>query len=537
MAKQKWYAEQGYDKAPGIGGMLQRALPGGRSGWEEPTWWDPDNMSDFTEEDWQKFNEDDPDYAYYNPGFAFAMENFPDDNEYWTREQREMGVPSQGTVYHGESGQRISQAEGIANRKTQYGPITRDRNNDGRLDLEDADPNYQPPAWGETPWWRNQEAVGKLEEAGLEPTSNPYGYRETEGPVNPQRNMQEKYFPPIDAVKGKRSGIPNNLPPQFSLEDWKMNRPPQPNEMSADRRAMYDNQRGNKPILNQAGTFMHGGGTFDDWDYDIPNEVDFDAQVSRNDLMESGTGWGPLNQAAQGRFGDSMMRNVGGEQAHVNPMEAEMIDNYGPAGQRAVKAQGAGTVNPVTGKREYFPIAMALGGAALSAAGGIYAAHKAKKAAKKARKGMKKQMGDVRKFEAMGHEFMDPNSARNQMYLQNMQQQGMDQVALQNQMAQRNAAAYGGGFSGAQAQQAQQAGLQAGLGARQQWLGQMGQQQQTGLGILGSALQQKGQGRGDLSQLRMAGAQAQGEMVSAGLGGAGAGIAGAAVNPNLKGIW
>ena len=45
MAKQKWYAEQGYDKAPGIGGMLQRALPGGRSGWEEPTWWDPDNMS------------------------------------------------------------------------------------------------------------------------------------------------------------------------------------------------------------------------------------------------------------------------------------------------------------------------------------------------------------------------------------------------------------------------------------------------------------------------------------------------------------
>ena len=62
----------------------------------------------------------------------------------------------------------------------------------------------------------------------------------------------------------------------------------------------------------------------------------------------------------------------------------------------------------------------------------------------------------------------------------------------------------------------------------------MGQQQQTGLGILGSALQQKGQVRGDLSQLRMAGAQAQGEMVSAGLGGAGAGMMSAAANPDIQ---
>ena len=328
---------------------------------------------------------------------------------------------------------------------------------------------------------------------------------------------------------------------KWSLEEWRRNRPPQPSEMSPERLAEYRAKRGlehnnlypehshkyyNRPLLNQVGTFMHGGGTWEDWDYDIPDDVDFDAQVSRDDLMESDTGWGPLTQAAQGRFGDSMMRNVGGEPAHVNPMEAEIIDNYGQAGQRAVQAVGAGTRNPNTGKKEYFIPAMMAAGAVVSGLGGMYAAHQAGKGARLARKQQKRQLANIEGYEQMGEEFMDPNSARNQMYLQNIQQQGLNQVALQNQMAQRNAAAYGGGFSGAQAQQAQQARLQAGLQGRQQWLGQMGQQQQTGLGILGKALQMEGDVRDNLGNLRMAQSAAQGQMVSGAMSGIGQGMMG-----------
>ena len=121
----------------------------------------------------------------------------------------------------------------------------------------------------------------------------------------------------------------------FNLEEWRRNRPPQPGEMSDERVAMYRAQRANKPVLNQAGTFMHGGGTFDEWDYNIQDEVDFDAIVDKD----------MLRQAMQGRFGDSMMRKVGGEQAHVNPREAIMIDNYGSA----VEAIGKYSGYPVEG--------------------------------------------------------------------------------------------------------------------------------------------------------------------------------------------
>ena len=437
----------------------------------------------------------------------------------------------------------------------------------------------------------------------------------------------------------------------FNLEEWRRNRPPQPGEMSDERVAMYRAQRANKPVLNQAGTFMHGGGTFDEWDYNIEDEVDFDAIVDKD----------MLRQAMQGRFGDSMMRKVGGEQAHVNPREANMIDNYGPAGEAAVMQSGAGTRNPSTGKKEYFntamqfgnnnpmanaesmvneqaalqsggwkekmakfgqsysedlaesgkgasrediiggqfealentprtsidsgasnvnmgPIGQAMGAmntfgqagrfgdtqmrhvagvpshvnsseaamidrygpqgermameqgagtinpatgypeyfpVALAIAAGVgaigagLAAHKKKKAIKKAKKQQKKQMADIKEFDQMGEEFMDPTSQRNQMFLQNIQQQGMNQVALQSQLAGRNAAAHGGGLSGVSQQQTQQAGLQAGLQGRQQWMGMMGQQQQAGLGIMGQALQMKGGIRDTMSELDIAKGQAQ----------------------------
>tara|TARA_R100000458_G_C8277659_1_gene253270 strand:- start:212 stop:1147 length:936 start_codon:yes stop_codon:yes gene_type:complete len=58
--------------------------------------------------------------------------------------------------------------------------------------------------------------------------------------------------------------------------------------------------------------------------------------------------------ASKGRFGDTKMRKVNGELSHVNPTEAKWIDNYGPLGQKLTQALGSGTINPKTGKKEYF---------------------------------------------------------------------------------------------------------------------------------------------------------------------------------------
>ena len=60
-------------------------------------------------------------------------------------------------------------------------------------------------------------------------------------------------------------------------------------------------------------------------------------------------------KAAQGRMGDSEMRVVKGEAAHVNPVEADIIDRHGKAGEEIVTQIGSGTINPKTGYREYFP--------------------------------------------------------------------------------------------------------------------------------------------------------------------------------------
>ena len=57
--------------------------------------------------------------------------------------------------------------------------------------------------------------------------------------------------------------------------------------------------------------------------------------------------------SAQGRKGDSALRNVNGELSHVNPREARAIDDYGVLGELFTKEVGAGTSNPYTGLSEY----------------------------------------------------------------------------------------------------------------------------------------------------------------------------------------
>ena len=51
--------------------------------------------------------------------------------------------------------------------------------------------------------------------------------------------------------------------------------------------------------------------------------------------------------AKHGRYGDTMMKKIDGDLAHVNPVEYEMSPEY-------IKEHGAGTINPITGKKEYF---------------------------------------------------------------------------------------------------------------------------------------------------------------------------------------
>ena len=55
-----------------------------------------------------------------------------------------------------------------------------------------------------------------------------------------------------------------------------------------------------------------------------------------------------------GRGNDTQMRYVDGELSHVNKQEAELIDKYGKKGEQIVKEHGSGTINPYTGRREYF---------------------------------------------------------------------------------------------------------------------------------------------------------------------------------------
>ena len=69
--------------------------------------------------------------------------------------------------------------------------------------------------------------------------------------------------------------------------------------------------------------------------------------------------------ANKGRFGDTEVRIIDDDYAHVNKAEAVVIDEYGDMGKQWVKDAGAGTINPETGKKEYvLPYLAIMAGAA-----------------------------------------------------------------------------------------------------------------------------------------------------------------------------
>ena len=57
----------------------------------------------------------------------------------------------------------------------------------------------------------------------------------------------------------------------------------------------------------------------------------------------------------KGRYGDTELRYVDGELAHVNKQEADILDKYGLDAEEVVKEYGSGTINPETGLKEYNP--------------------------------------------------------------------------------------------------------------------------------------------------------------------------------------
>ena len=84
--------------------------------------------------------------------------------------------------------------------------------------------------------------------------------------------------------------------------------------------------------------------------------------------------------ANKGRYGDTEVRIIDNDYAHVNKAESIVIDEYGDKGINWVKNAGAGTINPETGKKEYslWPAVMGIAaiGGLINQASGMYRSHR-----------------------------------------------------------------------------------------------------------------------------------------------------------------
>tara|TARA_Y100001938_G_scaffold139528_1_gene206503 strand:+ start:665 stop:1585 length:921 start_codon:yes stop_codon:yes gene_type:complete len=141
-----------------------------------------------------------------------------------------------------------------------------------------------------------------------------------------------------------------------------------------------------------------------------------------------------------GRFGDTFVRPVDGEMSHVNATEAQMIDNLGPLGQFMTKQMGAGTRNPQTGAKEYFPwmLAAQAVGTGLKAYGAYKNAQNIKN--QDTMGNYKDSIAHTQKLQGIADGLMDPGSTINMRQSQDIKEKGMDQLAMSNMLNNRNAA-------------------------------------------------------------------------------------------------
>tara|TARA_R100000734_G_C3318968_1_gene113905 strand:+ start:475 stop:1143 length:669 start_codon:yes stop_codon:yes gene_type:complete len=94
----------------------------------------------------------------------------------------------------------------------------------------------------------------------------------------------------------------------------------------------------------------------------------------------------------KGRMGDTELRYVSGELAHVNKNEAYILDKYGKTGEDFIKENGSGTINPETGLKEYFIIE---GLMAAKFAYDLYKGNEQRKAGERVSKEIDKQINSL----------------------------------------------------------------------------------------------------------------------------------------------
>jgi hypothetical protein len=87
-------------------------------------------------------------------------------------------------------------------------------------------------------------------------------------------------------------------------------------------------------------------------DANEPGNLPSGSHIPGTDIKQDA---GIRSVARKGRKGDTELRRVGGEVAHVNTTEANAIDALGPMGEAWVQSIGSGTRNPQTGRPEYWP--------------------------------------------------------------------------------------------------------------------------------------------------------------------------------------
>ena len=139
-----------------------------------------------------------------------------------------------------------------------------------------------------------------------------------------------------------------------------------------------------------------------------------------------------------GIFGDTFVRSVNGEESHVNPMEANLIDNLGPLGEAMTMSMGSGTRNPNDGAPQYFieylPSLIGMG----------YSAYQNNKAAKASDASLAGKMANwksnIDQLESQADGLMDPNSSYNVNMLNNLKKNNFDQLGFTNMMGDRNSA-------------------------------------------------------------------------------------------------
>ena len=155
-----------------------------------------------------------------------------------------------------------------------------------------------------------------------------------------------------------------------------------------------------------------------------------------------------------GRNGDTQLRNIDGEPAHVNNIEAQWIDDYGPLGIAATKEIGSGTTNPNTGLKEYFwPHVLSTG---LQLAGPIYSAWQANNNdadASNLDTNMAPYQKTINTLGQAANSRITPNSAYNLSADKQIEDSAYDAMGVQNMLTNRGSNQGGmGGYSGIAAQ-------------------------------------------------------------------------------------